>query len=323
MLIVMHNVTHTLSPFTENEFSFDYEQFLYFIENFSTAPLTAFFSYYGWIGVSFFVFISGYGLTVKYGDKKINYLCWISKHYIKLFVLLLVPLLLYICLRIISKGSDASYLYFIPQQLLILNIYPSKITPQIYWYIGMAFQLYVWFLLIRKMSTSKLLFIGAVILVLLAVAPSRIVSYLRHNSIGWLHDFIFGIICAKGLSFKKINRYLSGVGLLVMLLLLSSSGKTFVISELSFIALLLLLRKLVSKVSLFVYIGEISAAIYVIHPIMRSIVFNKIGDFSVLEIPLLTATIVLSASIVISAFYSKLYKHILEKTTKHLESRVC
>lgn len=101
LTIVIHNVVHILTPVVENEFHFSRPAVTTFIECFCDYPITYFFSFFGWVGVSCFVFASAYGLSVKYDHKEINILQYLKRHYLKLFLLLLPAFSIYIADKLI------------------------------------------------------------------------------------------------------------------------------------------------------------------------------------------------------------------------------
>ena len=309
--IVMHNVLHLLTEANENEFTFKSDNVTFFYDNFLDSPFSYIFSFYGWLGVSFFIFISGYGLSVKYGHDNLFSWKWIKQHYLKLILLLFPAFLTYLLLILYKNPSYIDYWhirYFVMEQLLLLNIvHPNLIQPGVYWYLGLAFQFYLWFLWLRKLSNKSLILIALCSCLLVAFVPEKYVSYVRHNSIGWMPEFISGMLLAR-YSHVVIGRYYRYVVLFLCVLfaiLFSLSRHTFFLSGLCFIGILLMIREYIAKSKILLYLGGISASIYVVHPVIRQIWLDYIlpsyNDFH----PLILTGIILLISIGVSALYHR------------------
>lgn len=318
IMIVLHNVVHVNFPVKENEFVFNASNVYDFLYYFTNFPFTSFFSFLGWIGVSLFVFVSGYGLSLKYQTSKIKYSGWIGGHYLKLILLQLGALFLFELYPLIRDINSIDFKHLFLETFLILNIFdPGAITPMVYWYLGMAFQLYVCFLIFRKLSTPILLIILIADAIALGALPDETIYYLRHNSVGWLMEFIFGIIIgrnSKNLSIKKWSIVLCLVSL-VLVVLTSFSRYTFCLSGIFFIITMAGFIGWLGKVRIVVYIGAISAAIYVMHPIIRQ-AFHYLTLWNSIDIePMFLAFIVLVFSILTAIPYQYIY-NIIRKLIK-------
>lgn len=317
VFIVIHNVVHNLINIKENEFVFYEDNVSNLFAHFSNAPISAIFSFWGWMGVSLFVFISGYGLTIKYSGRKIQIPEWIKIHYLKLFFLLLPALCIFFLYPVLKDINSVNFLNFFLEAILLLNIInPQEILPMIYWYIGMAFQLYIVFLLLRNLKDFWLILIGIGCCLLLAFSPDEQVLYLRHNCIGWLPEFIFGMMLAKLKSSQTLQKYKLLILILLSLtglILFSLSRYTFILGGPCFVALLLVSRKLIVKSRAFIFLGEISAGIYVIHAIVRQIFYHFFLWIGVDTAPLLKALVVFGFSVLLSIPYQKFYTNINNK----------
>ena len=89
--IVVHNFAHKLpGASSENEFAFSKDNSYYFWNNvLSSDFFIHLFSYWGHLGVPIFVFLSAYGLSLKYGNGEyVNRKHYLFSHYKKLFYLL-------------------------------------------------------------------------------------------------------------------------------------------------------------------------------------------------------------------------------------------
>lgn len=318
ILIVFHNVTHLLCGAYENEFTFIQENANYFINHWTQAPFTFLFSYYGWVGVSVFVFLSGYGLTVKYANSKINIYNWLRKHYLKLMFLLFPALLfLFFAGGYGDEISKYQIKTFIIEQLLLLNIiHPSGIWPGIYWYLGMAFQLYIIFLLIRKLDITILSVVGVLTCVVLVCAPMEYMFYLRHNFIGWLPEFIFGSIYCRLIKNSKIRitkklKIILTIVFFFLFVTASFNRYIFFMTGIFFVVVLLSFKHLLVKIPAIQWIGRISAGLYVVHAVVRQLWFNSFSVLSYFD-PIVNAFIIMIISVIISIPYQYYYSYVVK-----------
>lgn len=83
-LIVLHNLIHNIVPIHEKWFNPDNAHI--FLDKITNSPILGTLAYAGWMGVPIFFFLSGFGLTQKYGyisDKS----QFIKNHYIKILLI--------------------------------------------------------------------------------------------------------------------------------------------------------------------------------------------------------------------------------------------
>ena len=312
VLIVMHNVIHVLSPVKENEFSFIAGNISTFLSNLSHSPVESLLSFYGWLGVSVFVFISGYGLTVKYGNDKFNPYRWLSRHYLR-FILLLFPCyaLWIVYTHHLDPLQSIDFSLMLKQQLLLLNLHtPEAISPGAYWYLGMAIQLYAWFLLLRRLPSRWLATIAVACWAIVAFSPEMAVNWLRYNSLGWMTEFVAGILIARhscqprnyGLPYTFVS--------LVLIILCSLTPYTFTLSGIFFVFMLLPVRTTLTCSRVLIYLGNISAALYVVHPLVRIAGIHYIHKFDIAIFPTVTALVILFISIAGADIYTRLLRQI-------------
>ena len=316
IMIVLHNVVHQNFGVSENEFSFHQSNLLNFFANFMEYPVTSFFSFLGWIGVSLFVFVSGYGLSSKYTYKIDDKAKWTWKHYLKLVVLLAGGLVLFKLYPLLRDINAIDFKNLFLEFILLLNITaPGDISPMVYWYIGMAFQLYICYLLLRRLSSKILIALIIADGLALAFLPMEYVAYLRHNSPGWLIEFISGILAARysyDINDKKY-RFLLPLLSFMLLILASFSRFTFFLSGPFFIFFAIGLNGFLRRQNILIYLGGISAALYILHSVVRQ-VFHYLflnADFSIS--PLMRGVLVLLVSIIFAIPYQKSYNYICSK----------
>lgn len=298
LFIALHNFLHmgSLTGFVrENENTFVVQRtwdYLGVLKSFQWSDIGQFFSFLGWIGVPVFLFLSGFGLVKKYEKQgrelKVGEYIF---HSWKKLAFLLFPGALYFIILSFYYGTWTSV---VPKSLLQLtllnNIFIPKIpvSPGVYWYFGLTFELYVLYLFVRRWNSKNLL-IGFFVLLLIQIVTigiwgptSNPWSWVRHNFLGWGQLFLMGMIVAK----TGIEKYLPDNGLmllalsvlcLVLIPVLSLNVWTWLLFV-PFVAFLFFVffagainNTRVLK-ALGLWLGKYSAFIFVVHPIARSLV---------------------------------------------------
>jgi len=292
---VLHNFLH-LSRITgfikENENTFDVQRtwdYLRVFNSFEWADFGQFFSFLGWIGVSAFIFVSGVGLVKKYENKLflIDAKEYVFHSWKKLAFLLLPGISYFLVFSII----DGTWLTVIPKsalQLTLMNNFFIPIitfSPGVYWYFGLAFELYLLFLLLRRSSAKSLFYFGwgivgiQVIVVLVFGLESGLWSWVRHNFLGWGQVFIMGMIVGKTgiekyLPNKLLPLLLFAILSLCLLPLLMLNVWTWLLIV-PFVAALffVFLAGAASEVRLWktvgLWLGRYSAYFFVVHPLQE------------------------------------------------------
>lgn len=297
--IVVHNLIHWVHPITENEFSFNIDSSKAFVSHLCALHPDLWkdvFSFLGWYGVSVFLFISGYGLVCKYekGNETdtISYYPFIKSHVGKLFFLMLIPYLLYLLLRYIFSDSIEP-IGILAQLTMLSNLRPRYIDPGVYWYFGLMVQFYLFYLFFlynRKITKivywniisiiSMLLFINVPADTLMSDFLTRYpycLDLLRHNFIGWILPFTFGIIYARldlSITFDKqwIN-WLSLFACITLLILANLNVYCWLLSPVFGIMSAIYFCRICNSLPLlnkvFIYFGGISAFLFAVHPVVR------------------------------------------------------
>ena len=305
--IILHNFCHWLPGIThENEFHFDIE-YVSGIQHALAQPdsqlLLHLLSYFGHYGVAIFIFLSGYGLVLKYerqartsGDDATFY-TFIKKHYLKLLKLL-VPGLTVITLWNVHDyfkyGDSLPQLnHVIAQLLMYINFYPypgDAINPGPYWFFGLMLQLYI----IYKTVIHRKHWIIPVISIIACFMPQFLFSpdspqteWMHYNFIGNMLPFGLGVLYARHIHQardhsdpdgspdpRRLSKWTYGLCLVVSMILLYVTGLNFyswMLTPLFAITSLLCLIKLLPDVinSGLKYLGLISSALFVFHPIAR------------------------------------------------------
>ena len=296
--IVLHNFLHqTRFGFTgQNESSFDIERTQGFLASvFSDGVWNAFceiFSFLGWIGVPVFVFLSGYGLVKKYEQEDTPLKIWpyLKHSWLKLFLLML-PGVLFCALfnQFLGLGGLHVQLKYAAYLSLLGNLFGlDSMTPSIYWYFGLTFELYLAYIVLNKYRSRILLILGITLplilqICLLYTGKENLVHFNLRNMIGWLPMFCTGVFLGR---YKKRDEekpdkrwWIYLLSLLLSAALLIPCNKSpwcwaliHFVSFAFFFSLFKLIDRLPHVNSVFVFIGSYASFIFAAHPIARIIV---------------------------------------------------
>ena len=218
LAIMLHNYCHYVKGIVkENEYQF-LERHCDQLWAVMTSPdeflpmhLLSFFGHYG---VPVFLFLSGYGLVMKYesspvptvGQRSAVRSAWdfILYHYLKLLRMLIVGFTLFLMVDAVTPGRFPFHWdHVIAQLLMYINVLPEPdkiIWPGIYWFFGLMMELYVVYrlLLYRRRSLYVVLLIALCWLLQAFCEPDgEMLNRLRYNFIGGMLPFGVGIIVAR------------------------------------------------------------------------------------------------------------------------------
>lgn len=274
-LVVLHNFIHVVVPYTENEKWFDPVNADFFIHNILDHPILGSLSYLGWFGLPMFFFLSGYGLSIKYGNIVPNKLSFIMRHYLKL-VLLGAPVI--ILSNILVKTP---VLHIFDQVTLLSNIFTNNwIRPRSFWYLSAALEFYILYaLIIYRISPKILLGVAFAITCSFYFFSWSQIELFKYHHIGWILEFSLGVYLARNTKLMKYieNIYVS-IALLIILLYSSVNEHIWIFSSFLSVLFFLSIKKYLCN-KLIIYIGSISAFLYATHAAVRN-VWDYI-DFSI------------------------------------------
>ena len=287
--IMLHNFLHKLpGAAQENEFAYNVSNDIYFRQSIISSDfLIHLFSYWGHLGVPLFVFLSGYGLALKYdGQEHIEWKGFIGSHYRKLFFPLLFGTLAFLAVMLVKDGNvHFSVARFVFQCTMLLNIiypYEQNITPGPYWYFGMTMQLYLVYLFVIHRRPAKYMIgitlVSIVFMGLLAHDTHRILIWTKYNVLGWMMQLVLGVLvtrysfCIQFLS----ARLKAALVFLCMLPILILCGRSYYLWLMTPVVVLLMGIAFVKFVPSLVWeivriIGDISLYILIVHPIIREV----------------------------------------------------
>lgn len=297
--IFLHNYCHWLGPVVkENEYTFSQHNVDWLTavmaspDGLLPAHLVSFFGHYG---VPVFLFLSAYGLELKYGRSLYApAFRFVAYHWKKLFSMMIVGFVSFTIVDAMTPGRWHYTLTQVVAQLaMVNNLLPDpdhNIWPGPFWFFGLMLQLYaVYRLLLYKRHWAWTA--GAMVVCLgvqLAFAPeSEALNWYRYNFMGGMLPFGLGLLYAR-YGNRIILTNLNTLSLLVsvvfcgfMVMWMSASYLLWSVVPLVVCILCVYVVKLLSQAARrpvgawlmerLVWMGEISAALFVIHPTLRKV----------------------------------------------------
>lgn len=294
--IFMHNYLHWLSSMVkENEYQFhqgNVDRLMSLLSSPSCDLPLQLFSFFGHYGVPVFLFLSGYGLVLKYensaspGHEEGGVASFVWKHYMKLFPMMLLGFAVFAMVDWITPGHHHwTWKDIIMQLTMTINFssVPDKVIwPGPYWFFGLIMQLYIVYrlLLYRRhwgWTVGAIIVCWAIQQACMDSPDGNAINIIRYNCIGGMLPFGMGLLAARfGADHpdRSLGFYVMLFGLsIVAVIALSLSFSTWlwvpafiVLQNVGFVKLL---PQWCLKA--FSWVGGISAAIFVCHPITRKI----------------------------------------------------
>lgn len=313
--IFLHNYCHWLNPIVkENEYQY-FQHNVDWLNQVMAAPdgwlpfhLLSFFGHYG---VPVFLFLSAYGLVLKYesgprlgtGNAKVFSISgklkpdfgavflFIRYHYLKLFKMMIVGFVAFTMIDYVTPGPHHYKTLDILAMLgMFNNILPNPdgiIWPGPYWFFGLMLQLYIVYRLAiyrRHWGITVGLMAVCIGIQLLLSPESEVMNRYRYNFMGGMLPFGLGILYARygeKILMTYHHNVTNFIGLVITAILIyqlsgSMLGWTFVPALVCLFCVLS--AKLLTGVQWLSpafkgleWTGTISAALFVCHPITRKI----------------------------------------------------
>jgi peptidoglycan/LPS O-acetylase OafA/YrhL len=191
LAIVLHNFYHSLpAAVLEMEFGFVPGRFQHFLDTVTDSRLTfqTLFSYLGHFGVQLFIFLSAYGLALKYWNTP-SWRSFVWGRIGKLYPMFFLAVALWLFLRLLEYGTGfPAFLWSQTDELLLttlalINLVPGYGLPPVgpWWFLPFIVQFYglwqglAW--LIRRTGATGLLLLAVVCVGVTIVAG----HFLSHN----------------------------------------------------------------------------------------------------------------------------------------------
>lgn len=294
--IVLHNYCHFIGQIVkENEYTFSIgnsERLWSMMTNPDELLPVHLLSYFGHYGVPVFLFLSGWGLVLKYeqGENQTDNwnrrLGFLRYHYLKLLRMLMVGFTFFLVVDAVTPGRFLFHWHHVVAQLLMyINVLPTPdkiIWPGIYWFFGLMMELYIVYRLLLFRRKDQWV-VAAMLVCWLAQAfcdpEGETLNRLRYNFIGGMVPFGLGILLARHaaqfsqLAVNRIQAILLLIVSCALLLAMSYHFQTWlwvpVVAIVGSIALVKCMPEAVNHI--LVWFGSISAAMFVAHPIVRKL----------------------------------------------------
>ena len=309
--IFLHNYCHWLNPVVkENEYQYFqsntdwFKQVLSAPDELLPMHLLSFFGHYG---VPVFLFLSAYGLVMKYETSADGQslqrdrsglegvFSFMQHHYKKLFKMMILGFVVFTMIDLMTPHShhyEASDIMAMLGMFNNLLPHPDDIIwPGPYWFFGLMLQCYFVFRLLVCRRSWKVvvgLMVVCVAVQLLLPPESEAMNRYRYNFMGGMLPFGFGILYARygrELSSRAVSCLfvVSMVGVLVGSI--TMVGWTLVpllvcIATVTLVKLITYFHAHWLQSGL-IWMGGVSAALFVCHPITRKIFIplSRQGDY--------------------------------------------
>lgn len=301
LLIVLNNFGHKINGVhMDNEFRYKWKNVIGFIDSLSNPsdilPLDIL-SFYSPYGVMLFIFLSGYGLSLKYekgNGQHVTNSNFIFDHYKKLFIMQAKGLALFLFVYFLYyKSASIDWGPFVRQLFMIENLNPwSKIKPGPYWFFGMIMEVYIVYrMFFYRRSSLLMVVIVAFSLVVMSFFDPKgaMMRYLRINLGMALLPFCMGVLVARHWN-RKMQYFISTntkcllwfVISFVLLSLCKFNFYSWLFMPIFIVATSIMMVKLfLSKwkfALLFSWLGGLSGVIFVIHPILRLLLVHRANE---------------------------------------------
>ena len=299
--IFLHNYCHWLGPVVkENEYQY-FQHNVDWLTQVLAQPdqllpfhLVSFFGHYG---VPVFLFLSAYGLVLKYEagprlEEKAGSFIW--HHFRKLFKMMVVGFAAFTLIDQITPGAHRYHLIDVVAQLgMFNNLLPDPdhiIWPGPYWFFGLMLQLYIVYrlLLYRRHWAFTAGLMAVCIVLQIAIGwhdpAGDLMNRYRYNFMGGMLPFGLGLLYARYgekilMTFHHPVYNLCGVVFCCSLIFTfsgSMTGWTFVPALICLLSVLVVkilgeVNRLAPVTKVLEWTGGISAALFVCHPIARKI----------------------------------------------------
>lgn len=304
MGIFLHNFCHLLRGSNEeNEFEFIAERASNMWNYWTGGNIDAFapiqfLSFFGHYGVPIFLFLSGFGLVMKYesggASPQMGVWRFLGSHWFKLFKLMILGFVLSVIAYLACGLSWHGWHEYLAQATMLSNIIPSLCeaqTPSPYWFFGVMVEVYVVYRLLiypfhdKRQSVWRWLM--PLLLVVLVWLPQVFMEqhrhglvYLRHNAAIAMLPSALGVLAAR-YGFPRLPRWVLGVVTVVALPLLAVFSLNYqlwlwipvlvIAGSVAFVKFLEPYKGLSHTfvISPLRYLGVLSSMIFVVHSIPR------------------------------------------------------
>lgn len=300
ILIVLNNFGHKIKGVhPDNEFNYNYDRvqgFLDSVTNFSDLFPLELLSFFSPFGVMLFIFLSGYGLVLKYekgNGQSVSKTNFVIDHYKKLFIMQAKGLAFFLLLLLIYDAKEIIEIVPLTKQLLLTgNIFSHHfIIPGPYWFFGMIFEMYVIYRFVLSHCSSKIIILitlASLVVMGLLEPNGKMMTYVRMNIGLALLPFSLGILVARHWSCKWAlmdSTWKCSACFIISFILLSASKFSFyswlimpvfiIVTSIALVKLLVNNQTITQSLAWF---GGLSGVMFVIHPALREILLSRANE---------------------------------------------
>lgn len=293
--IMLHNYCHWLKGITrENEYTWSQwkndQLWATFSQPDELLPMHLV-SYFGHYGVPVFLFLSGFGLVMKYEkENAMEVNCWrfVRYNYLKLFRIFIIGFVLFTMFDAFTPGIHRYQAHEVIAMMgMFANFleHPSQVVwPGPYWYFSVTLQLYILYRLLlyrRHWGITVTLMALCWLWQMAYLDDAETLERLRYNLVGGMLPFGLGVLTARlqntGFwdTFSQNRVAFFGIFLLsvALIFVMCLNFQSWLwIPALIVIGTIALVKLLPESIMTYVvWIGTISAAIFVTHPLVRKV----------------------------------------------------
>ena len=291
LAIMLHNFCHWIAiPAKENEYLYrvsNNEGLIQILTDPDALLPVHLFSYFGHYGVPVFLFLSGYGLVMKYDHvPDLPVFRFVRYHYLKLLTMLFAG---FAAFTLVDVATPRPFHYtagdIVAQLLMYINLLPwpsRSIWPGPYWFFGLMIQLYIVYrLMIYRRGPAVVVGLVIVCWLLQAVCgpEDEALRRLRYNCIGGMLPFCAGVLLGRSRNAAVVSSLCRWQWALLcaatvgVLLLMCFNFHTWLWAPLTAVAATVFFVKALPAGVLppLLWVGGVSAAMFVTHPIARKI----------------------------------------------------
>ena len=297
--IMLHNYSHWLGPVVkENEFSYSQGNVDGLLASLAAPdallPLHLM-SFFGHYGVPVFLFLSGFGLVVKYeleGRGAGGAWGFVKGHWVKLFKMMAIGFAIFTAVDAVTPGRHHYGFADVAMQLAMVNNFaaePDKVVwPGPYWFFCLMVQFYVLYRLVFHGRKSLLVVAFTIVCMGLqaaAACDTGLLVRLRYNFVGEMLPFALGMLYARH-GFPRVSRSTAAAVAAAMAAAVAAMGCSFATwlaapAAVCVSAAALVMALPPRSLAPLVWTGGISAALFVVHPVTRKIFIpiSRQGDY--------------------------------------------
>lgn len=327
--IMLHNFLHNpqLGLSQENEMAFSQKKALYFFNLVANGDcnISELFSFLGWTGVVIFVFLTGYGVAKNPPNPSETFF-YIRRQWLKLLILLLPAMMVFMVGDMMSHDMIPTIFKRLIYLTMMANVvYPwVKCPPGVYWYFGLTFQFYLIYAFCGRYLNGKNLVIWSILTIvglglLCSLHWPELLSVYKHCITGWFVIFAMGVWMGKQSSIQVTTNHSIVIDILLLFLttalviVMNKWMLTWLLVPVIALVMYFLCGLLIVRLNvvrqLLVWIGRLSACIFVCHPIARFVI-NK-AMLTHVDNLLFVVLIYVITTLFLAVLYNQLYKKLL------------